>query len=541
MYQILLVDTKAPKKESDSGFVEWERYGYALAGRCSNGEEVLAFLSKNHVDVVITDICMPGMDGMQLSEKLCADYPDIKIIILSEYDDFGYARKAIRYGVKEYLLKPVDMKELGEALTALKKELDAQQEARQKKLELEEAYRKGRRFLYFDALMHLLRGSKANEEIQKELQTVGMDLHSAIYRVGVVELDIYSRENKLDEERKRESALMAFVLYNISQEIVQKKGAGEVCQGYDYRTYMLLHSSRQTEFKQTVKDICKEIIDKINEIMHLAVNIGLGSYETQTETLCRSYEGAEEALAYRYTMGGNHVLEIEEIRKEKRQADTDGLLGQIVLHVKENNAQAIAHDFAAMVGMLQECRYDRRSAGVVLQRAADMLDGLCRLAGAGHDEITAAKEETLKEALSAGELEAAADILRGYCVKVGESFANGKDTSGRKYAVLAMDYMERNYGDCNLSLHSVCSWLNISASRFSTIFKQATGATFMEALIGIRMQKAKELLGHTNMKNYEIAERVGFNDSHYFGVVFKKATGKTPSAYAKELRAPQMP
>lgn len=94
----------------------------------------------------------------------------------------------------------------------------------------------------------------------------------------------------------------------------------------------------------------------------------------------------------------------------------------------------------------------------------------------------------------------------------------------------------KNYGDCSLSLHSVCSYLNISTSRFSTIFKQATGTTFMDVLIGLRMQKAKDLLEHTDMKNYEIAERVGFNDSHYFSIAFKKITGKTPTEYAKEMR-----
>ena len=138
--------------------------------------------------------------------------------------------------------------------------------------------------------------------------------------------------------------------------------------------------------------------------------------------------------------------------------------------------------------------------------------------------------------LNAGELKEAVDILGTYCVEVGGRLDNQKNVGGKKYAVMAMDYIEKNYGDCDLSLHSVCSYLNISASRFSTIFKQATGMTFMDVLIGLRMQKAKELLENTDMKNYEIAERVGFNDSHYFSIAFKKITGKTPTEYAKEMR-----
>lgn len=537
MYRILLVDDEALIREAVSENVKWEEYGYVLAGSCENGKEVLEFIEKTPVDVVLTDICMPYMDGMQLSQKLCEDYPSIKIIILSGYDDFEYAKQAIRYGVKEYLLKPITAEEMGEALLTLKEELDNERKVEQRMQELKSAYHKGQKLLYSDVLLQLIRGSRADEEIRRELKGMGLDFHSAVYRVAVVELDIYARSNKLDERRKKESALMAFVLHNISQEIVQRNKAGEACQGGDYRTYMLLHSDRPVEFRQTVKEICAEIIAQMNQIMHLAVNIGLGSYATEIENVYRSYEEAEEALEYHYVLGGNHVMDIEEIRQEKGQADVDRLLDEIALHVKENNSEKIKQDFIAMKEELRRCCYDRRGAGVVLQRAVDILDELCRRSDLESGQREVSGEEILEKVLTAGELEEAMDILSDYCVKICEKLNNQKNASGRKYALLAMDYIEKNYSNCDLSLNSVCSYLNISTSRFSTIFKQTTGTTFTDVLIGLRMQKAKELLEHTNMKNYEIAERVGFNDSHYFSIAFKKITGKTPTEYAKEMRS----
>ena len=536
MYRILLVDDEALIREAVSENVKWEQYGYELAGSCENGKEALEFIGKNPVDVVLTDICMPYMDGMQLSEKLCEDYPTVKIIILSGYDDFDYAKKAIRYGVKEYLLKPITAEEMGDVLTALKAEMDKERKAERKVVELESAYRKGQQLLYSETLLHLIRGSKADEEIRKELKKVGLDFCSAVYRVAVVELDIYARSNRLDEKRKRESALMAFVLHNISQEIVQRNKAGEVCQGKDHRTYMLLHSNHPVEFRQTVKDIRCEIIAQMNRIMQLAVNIGLGGYAKETENIYVSYEEAEEALEYHYIMGGNHVMEIEVIREEKRQADVEPILDGLSLHVKGNDMDGIADDFAALEKELRECRYDRRGVGVILQRIIDMLDEFCKLSEMESGQRIASKEEILEKSLKAEGLKAAMDILCAYCLEVGEWLDSQRNVGGKKYAVLAMDYIEKNYGDCSLSLHSVCSYLNISTSRFSTIFKQATGTTFMDVLIGLRMQKAKDLLEHTDMKNYEIAERVGFNDSHYFSIAFKKITGKTPTEYAKEMR-----
>lgn len=536
MYRILLVDDEALIREAVSENVKWEQYGYEFAGSCENGKEVLAFIEKTPVDVVLTDICMPYMDGMQLSKKLYEDYPSIKIIILSGYDDFEYAKQAIRYGVKEYLLKPITAEEMGEVLLTLKEELDRERQAKQKLQELESSYRKRQKTLYSDALLQLIRGSKADEEIRRELKEVGLDLNSAVYRVAVVELDIYARSDKLDESVKKESALMAFVLHNISQEIVQGMGAGEVCQGGDYRTYMLLHSNRPVEFRQTVADICREIIVQMNQIMHLDVNIGVGSYATEIENIYISYEEAEEALEYHYTLGGNQVIEIETIREKKSQADVEKLIDAIGLHVRENDSQKIGKDFAALEKTMKKCLYERRGASVILQRIVDMLDELCRRSELKNVQGSDSKEEVLERVLTAGELKEAVEILSAYCMEICERLDNQKNAGGKKYALLAMDYIEKNYADCDLSLNSVCSYLNISASRFSTIFKQTTGTTFMDVLIGLRMQKAKELLEHTNMKNYEIAERVGFNDSHYFSIAFKKITGKTPTEYAKEMR-----
>ena len=329
---------------------------------------------------------------------------------------------------------------------------------------------------------------------------------------------------------------MAFVLHNISQEMVQQSKAGEVCQGKDHRTYILFHSGKPAELRQPVKDICYGIIAQMNRIMQLAVNIGLGCCVTETEKIYLSYEEAEEALEYHYVLGGNHIMEMEAIREEKRQADVDGMLDGIGLHIKGNEVGKIEEDFALLEKELRECRYERQSAGVILQRVVDMADEICKASEMENGQRVACKEEILKKALAAGELEEAVDILCTYCIETARKLDSQKNVGGKKYAVLAMDYIEKNYSDCDLSLHSVCSYLNISSSRFSTIFKQATGTTFMDVLIGCRMQKAKELLENTDMKNYEIAERVGFNDSHYFSIAFKKITGKTPTEYAKEMR-----
>ena len=128
-------------------------------------------------------------------------------------------------------------------------------------------------------------------------------------------------------------------------------------------------------------------------------------------------------------------------------------------------------------------------------------------------------------------------MVKNYVHEVFDRCASLNSSAGQKQAALALEYIRSHYAETELGLNDICSYLNISTSYFSTIFKEATGGTFLEFLSRIRMERAKELLEKTTLKNYEIAEMVGFSDPHYFGISFKKMTGKTPTEYAREKRA----
>ncbi|MCD7820204.1 MAG: AraC family transcriptional regulator, partial [Lachnospiraceae bacterium] len=137
------------------------------------------------------------------------------------------------------------------------------------------------------------------------------------------------------------------------------------------------------------------------------------------------------------------------------------------------------------------------------------------------------KQRSLSEAIK---------ITKNYADWILGEMEEMNDSAGKRLAMRAVDYIEKNYADPALSLNEICTYLGISTSHFSTLFKETTGETFMDVLSRTRMCKAKDLLEHTALKNYEIAERVGYSDPHYFSIAFKKATGRTPTEYAKEKR-----
>ena len=146
------------------------------------------------------------------------------------------------------------------------------------------------------------------------------------------------------------------------------------------------------------------------------------------------------------------------------------------------------------------------------------------------------REALLQQVTEQNSFDSAVELVRNHIGEIFQTLSDANSSSGQRQARLALDYIQKNYMDPDLSLNSICSYLNISTSYFSTIFKELTGETFTEVLIRTRMEKAKELLENTTMKNYEIAEKVGFADPHYFGISFKKMTGCTPTEYAREKR-----
>ena len=533
MYQLLFVDDEPLIREGVSQNVPWQELGYELAGTCENGREACEFLCSHPVDVVLTDICMPFVDGMELSAFIQKEFPHIKVLILSGYDDFEYAKSAIRYGVEEYLLKPVTSYEIGDILTSLRAKLDREKEEERRRGEIYTAYRKGHMLLCSDALLHTITGTKTQEECVRELAEVGIVLDGTCFLVGVAGLSIYMGGYELNERRKKESALMAFIVYNLSQEIMHNSGCGEVCQGRDNRVFLLFWADSPDGGGVKAADVCREIIRRVNETMSLNLNIGLGTWQRGIRNIYRSYEQAENVLLKQYCAGENCVIDAADYQGGGDfYPQLERIQDNCVRHVRENDTNKLKNDCMELEETLRKCGFTRREAVDILQKTAQKAEKLLNTLGVRGFKGMGEASDAIR---SMPFLSEAIEELRAYLSSAAECLER-ETGSSRAYAYQAMEYMEANYSDSTMSLQGVCSHLGVSTSRFSSIFKETFGSTFLDVLIGIRMKKARELLEMTQLRTYEIAERVGFSDPHYFSIAFKKFTGKTPKEYARERK-----
>ena len=538
MYKILLVDDEILVRDAIRENIDWGKLDCELIGDCENGKQAVEFVKTHEVDIVLTDILMPYMDGMELSHFLHDNYPDILIVIFSGFGEFEYAKKAIQYNVSEYMLKPVTAMELTKVIGNMKEKLDSRKKEQRKMESLTQVsqdYHKNANVIRSKALDCLVKCTRDVQVSLDELERMGITFQAASYRVAVFDIDTYSDMYQMDMDKQQESALMAFVLFNVGDEIVVQEKAGVVYQEGNNRVCIIFAGNRTKEFSESIHRICHEIQEKVKEVIGLETSIGIGNWVRSPHELIYSYRLAAKAIDYRYLLGGNLLFDMEE-KKTDNSIFLMNDLETLTEAIKSGDRRLMEKTLGQIETEIKSALVEKSYACIYLQQVIRAIGNTCQSLSEEPEKIIAQREALLKAVTEQRMFSQAAALVEKYAQEVFDALQELNSSNGQRQGMLAMDYIQKNYMDPCLSLNSICSYLNISTSYFSTIFKEMTGETFIEVLTRVRMEKAKELLENTTMKNYEIAEKVGFSDPHYFGISFKKITGKTPTEYAREKR-----
>ena len=530
MYKVLLVDDEILVREAISENIDWNKHGFELAHVCDNGKTAIEYLKENEVNLVITDICMPYVDGMGLSKYIYENHPETMIIIFSGYSDFDYAKQAIQYKVAEYILKPVTARELSEILDKIKEKLDIEQKKEKKMNKLTEIYHnytKNEAVIISRVLSSLVKGTQEVEKSINELKEFDICINEGKYRVAVIDIDIFSEMYNANDDLKKESALMSFVVENISNEIMERNKAGIVYRDSDNRVCLLFCESAGEDIN--CKEICNEIKQNIYDAMKLSISIGIGTIVESLEDLHKSFDVATKVLRFRYTKGVGQIFDACDELGICNQDELESYFHAVVAALRRSDKVMLELAFDNIDKWMNNGYMSRNMAVAYLHQVMRMVKETV-LETNDAFQLT---DNDISKVTTAGNLETAMEYIKEYANKGLDAIDNAGQTTSERQAVIAMDYLEKNYSNPNLNLNQICEFLNISTSRFSSMFKEATGKTFVEVLTNIRMERAKVLLRQTSLKNYEIAEKVGFSDPHYFSISFKKMTGQTPKEYAK--------
>lgn len=532
-YRIMLVDDEEEVRKAIIQKIDWQRLGFVVAGDAENGEEALEKMEQLEPDVVMTDIRMPYMDGLSLTERINQKYPSVKVLIFSGYDDFEYAQQAIKLDVTEYILKPVNVEELTEILTQVHNRLDEEIEQKRNVSLLREHYRKHLPIIREIFLNDMVSGSLDDTVITSRLREYEVDILAANKWLAAV-IDVSETENGekgLTFHQEKE-----LIPISVRQMVAEKLGHHYRFTIFNARSNLVLimavdKANSQTGLIDLLGDICREC----KRILAVTVTIGVGHSCVCLSQIGSSYQSAVDALGYKEIVGAGSAIYINDVEPVGR--------GKLLLDSKEEAALITAIKFGprekieeavyAIVMKMGDAKVHIRQYQVYLLSVINCLTRLAQqydlelkeLFDLGHNYARLVDTLHKPEDLSAWMIQTG--------LRMNEMMNQERDHAAKQVIVEAKKYIEANYSNPDLSVEMLCRHLHLSPAYFSTIFKKETGQAYIAYLTEVRLQKAVELLTETDDKTYVIAAKVGYQEQNYFSYVFKKRFGVSPTRFRR--------
>ena len=519
MMKVFLVDDEIAIRENLRNSFPWEEKGYQLVGEAPDGEMALPMLRDLNADILLTDIRMPFMDGMKLCEEVQKTMPWVERIILSGYDDFAYAQKAISLGVKEYLLKPVTAAELEAALDRVSRQIEEKRRDKENLTALRERLSSGNQFLRDKLLASLFTDEgdgEDDEALLRQMRDLGVNLTAGCYAV----IDIaFPAEG---EER--------MTCRNALVSLAEMSGGGVyVCSApKGARALVLGDNPEDTE---------ERAYSFANSAMHLPelakekrLLLSVGDTVTEFRDIRQSMRNARHA---RHLQGPESkeerkIIGVNETASQQRPLSETELspLYERLQYAAEEEVEPILTEYTRSMDPTLALGYLRVAGLLTARRIIQEADGTPK-------EVLS---DELVEEMMHTEGEEGFHLLSQLLRKAIVFRTRNRAGYGDPIISHARAYLSEHYMNPNLMLQDVAGEVHLSQSHFSTVFAQETGLTFTQYLTALRIGKAKELLEATEMRSSQIAQEVGYNDSHYFSYLFKKTTGVTPSDYRRQNR-----
>ncbi|WP_339323986.1 response regulator transcription factor [Paenibacillus sp. FSL W8-0194] len=537
MYKVFIVDDEAVVRDGLKRTIDWQEHGFELIGDFANGREVLEVMEHTVPDVIISDISMPFMDGLELAANVTRKYPYVKIIILTGFDEFEYAQQAIRLKVSDFILKPITAHEMRELLRKVKCEMDETARQHEDLSRLYSQLKQSLPLLKERFLERLVVSGLRPAEIEERFRYFGLNPLLPLQLVMVADIDDFGAR-QLQAETGNDTEILRYAAYNVLEEIAERENLLLFRTREERLVLVVSGNAEAAGLYERAYRIAEEARFYIEKFLKFTVSIGVGQAVKTAEELPASYKSALSALDYRFLLGKNRVLSILDF--EDRPAYENHLRGdwdrKLASAVKTGSLEEVRELIKRFVADLKESMAPLDACILHIQKVVLSLMNTAQELGLDNARpirLTDADRYKTLDEIGAWLEEAVSSVM--------SAIAENRNHHTLAQVRKAVEYIETHYAEEKMSLQDICRHCLMSTSYFSLVFKQHTGETFVEYLTRVRMDKAKEMLQHTMLKFYEIAGKVGYGDPNYFSILFKKHVGMTPREYrdkfAKESRA----
>ena len=515
---VVVIDDEEIIRTGICNSIPWESLGMVVKGEASNGEEGLRLIQEVMPDLAILDVRMPIMDGLQLAEYVGNHFPDMKIIILSGYDDFRYAQRAMNAGVSDYILKPIYRPHFIKIIQKINKKINGEKAERDKTSMLIQKVKLAEPLILNDTILDLVNGQIPDSDtFDKRLAALQLNLGFSFAAIALVEPqknpDINCSKFNVNNQIKK---LVNDCIGDYGISFIADKNMVGVIISWDKLNSL-----------ETVR---KNAMEKIE----IKLTIGVGNPVDKLFKINRSYLQAQKALEDKLYRGRDQCLYYSHILPIKKSIQYpsrfESRLSEVV---RCGSSKTIGHeldglfDYIVQNGPVEKNELYKLILRLVIAVERSVLPHFYLNNSAEHGIIS--YDDFMV-------LDTLCDIhhyVLSYLIDINKYLNSEERESMGAITKRAVWYIHNDYKGATLT--SVSEKVCVTPNYLSLLFKQETGKNFVEYLTDIRVEKARELLLSTELKNYQIAEEVGYPNSRYFSQIFKKAVGKTPSEFRNSI------
>jgi two-component system, response regulator YesN len=524
-YKVVFVEDEIVTREGIRDHVDWKANGFEFCGEAPDGEMALPLLQTTRPDLLITDIKMPFMDGLQLCKIVRERMPWIKIVILSGHDEFDYAQQAINLGVTEYLLKPVTVQELQAVLQKIGRQLARERLEQEDLQRLREEVNENRAALRERFLQKLVVGALSLPEAIEQSQALGLDLIARCYLVAIVRVELADRSEQFDyDEYEALVATLTGIVAHNPDVYVQRRAWQEL---------VLIMKGSTPEVLAEDRDVLLDLMQRAVSPTRYRSTVGTGAAKSHLTDICQSFVEAlvgMQGMPYVSKPDTTSAVDKAELLTVDRSAVEDYLRSGA-----KDDFDAFFDAYLRQLGQAALKSYLIKNylfVDLVLAKARF-------IAELGGDLDQVVPELSAIETILAGIK--TLDAIREQTRKILFGALSFRDSqTGSQYASMIQqvkDYINHHFSDPELSLNEVAAYAHLSPSYFSMVFSQEAHTPFKEYLTEVRIKRAKELLRSTGLRATEISYQVGYSDPHYFSHVFRKNTGLSPTEFRSQAQA----
>ena len=533
MKKVLIVDDEPLGRSSIRNLIDWEEFDMEIVGEAEDGELALAIIEEACPQIIITDIRMPFVNGLELLKRIKSKDPTVQVVIVSSYDEFQYAQEAIKYGASAYLLKPIVAEELQEVLINLSMPIDNS--------DAKISFQAKNASMVQEIYWRLISDSIGVQEARAQIDAIDPNISNSYFKVVMYLLDGCNHWQQTSNE------ILDKAIKHLRETVPSEYGGGTEG-SFTFETSRGVSAVQCFWGKNPHKldALVETTIAQIRNILEeYSLSIVVGESCLGLEGLIESRKQAMILLSYRFLLGKNKNIFYREIAQLQTQpGENDGLSAKLDVKKLLDSLSFSSKD--ELLQGISDIEYQ-----ITQQGSSSRFFAMLIMSGIISKALTIVKESGIERELVDKQILQLKQVL--FLDTVQESFEGLRGAISdlmdiiiaqrrSKYSVTiqkAKKYIEKNYMKNNLSLQDVAQHLFLSVAYFSILFKRETNSTFLSYLTKIRMEKARELLMTNAYTIYNISEAVGYDNPTYFSTLFKKYYGLSPRDYKNRYGQPE--